>query len=278
VPLLVKHRADLEPVLAGIGAPPPAWRLFASGPPLLEALGTGALDFGHSGDLPTLFAQAAGGQFRYVAALPLSGRSGAILVPAASDARSAADLRGRRIGFTRGSSAQVFVERALADAGLALSDVRAVNLQPPDAAAAFASGALDAWTIWDPYFAAAEVEQGARVLVSGQGVLESAAFLLARPEMITERRPELDAILATMRATAAWAAANREAMADIFASETGLARAVQQRVAERQDLEVTPMTPAVIARHQAIADDLFARGEIPRAVDVASASWTGPAA
>ena len=44
------------------------WNEFTSGPPLLEALGAGALDFGSTGDVPPLFAQAAGGDLLYVAA------------------------------------------------------------------------------------------------------------------------------------------------------------------------------------------------------------------
>ena len=51
--------------------------------------------------------------------------------------------------------------------------------QPPDAAAAFRSGALDAWGIWDPFFAIAEQDPAAGVLTTGEGIAASNSFCLA---------------------------------------------------------------------------------------------------
>ncbi len=53
---------------------------FSSGPPLLEALNAGALDYGTTGDSPPIFAQAARANLLYVAVQPSAGSTSAILI------------------------------------------------------------------------------------------------------------------------------------------------------------------------------------------------------
>ena len=89
-----------------------SWNEFTSGPPLLEALGAGALDFGSTGDVPAIFAQAAGANMVLVAA-GIGGVSSAILVHKGSPIRTLADLKGKTIAYKRGSSAHNFVVKAL---------------------------------------------------------------------------------------------------------------------------------------------------------------------
>ena len=56
------------------------WIEFTSGPPLLEAMGTGNVDLGAVGDTPPIFAQAANANVVYVAGSPITNGQG-ILVP-----------------------------------------------------------------------------------------------------------------------------------------------------------------------------------------------------
>ena len=56
--VLLKGRGSLEEKLT-VGYKV-AWTEFPSGPPLLEALNVGAIDFGNTGEAPPIFAQAAG--------------------------------------------------------------------------------------------------------------------------------------------------------------------------------------------------------------------------
>ena len=57
------------------------------------------------------------------------------LVRADSPIRTLADLKGKRVAFTKGSSAHNTIIRALTLTGLKLSDIQHVNLQPADAGA-----------------------------------------------------------------------------------------------------------------------------------------------
>ncbi len=130
------------------------WVEFSSGPPMMEAMNVGSVDYGAVGDSPPIFAQAAGAAIVYAAAQPIINGSG-ILVPQNSAIRTIADLKGKRVGFTKGSSAHNVVIQTLEKAGLTYDDITPVYLTPPDAGPAFANGGIDAWAIWDPYFAIA---------------------------------------------------------------------------------------------------------------------------
>src|SRR6516225_11320032 len=57
------------------------WIDFQFGPPLLEAINVGSVDFGFVGDTPPIFAQAGGAKIRYVAAVKSDGDNQAIIVP-----------------------------------------------------------------------------------------------------------------------------------------------------------------------------------------------------
>ena len=267
--LIAKQRGDLDAV-ARVD-----WQSFASGPPLLEAMSVGGVDLGGTGDTPPVVAQSQGANLVLVAAQPVAGAAAAILVPAGSSLAGAASLRGRRVAFLRGSSAQIFVAAALRDAGLTLGDIEAINLAPGDAAAAFARGSLDAWAVWDPWLANAEVELKARVLVGGRPLAASNSFLLANRDFATAQPDALRAVLDALKGTAAWAAANRPALTAMIGAAAGLAPTVAARVASRQDLALVKLTPAIVAREQALADALLAQGVIPARVDIARTVWNG---
>ncbi len=270
--LAARARGAVEAALKPV---PVSWHDYPSGPPLLEAMSLGSIDFGGAGDTPPIFAQAAGARIVYVAAQPVSGRAAAIVVPKASRLATVADLKGAKLAFTRGSSAQAFVRAALRGAGLGLDAVDAVNLTPTQAAAAFAAGAVDAWAIWDPFLAHAEVELGARVLVPGEGLARSTSFLLANADVVRSRPQLVTAALDALVATAAWAAAHRDGLAALIAGTGAAGPAVARVIARRQDLAVVPLTPAIAAAQQRIADALLADRQLPGPVAVAPAMWHG---
>ena len=174
--MVVRERKLLEARLPGVQT---KWVEFPAGPQILEALAVGSLDLGFTGDTPPVFAQAAGKDIWYAGLEPPKPASSAILVPATSAIRTLADLKGKRVGFQKGSSAHYLVVRAVAKGGLQWSDITPVYLTPSDGRAAFERGALDAWGIWDPYYAAAEIGGRARVLSTGVGLTSNNSFYLA---------------------------------------------------------------------------------------------------
>ncbi|HEY4352898.1 MAG TPA: aliphatic sulfonate ABC transporter substrate-binding protein, partial [Paraburkholderia sp.] len=150
--VILKARGTLEKRLAEQGATV-QWLEFPAGPQLLEGLNAGAVDLGTVGETPPIFAQAGGVDFVYVGNEPASAKSEAIVIPKQSTIKSVADLRGKKVALNRGSNVHYLLVRALASANLKYTDIQPVYLAPADARAAFEQNNIDAWVIWDPYFA-----------------------------------------------------------------------------------------------------------------------------
>lgn len=270
--LVTKQQRVLEKRFQALGVEV-KWVEFSFGPPLLEALNVGSIDYGTTGDAPPIFAQAAKAKLLYVAAAAAAGSGSAILVPPDSPIQTLGDLRGKRIGFARASAAHNLTIAALEKAGIAWSDITPVQLPPADARAAFERGALDAWTIWDPYFAVAEKTAGVRVLASGRGIARQNSYLLANSDY-TRRNPEIIATVnEELAKVALWAEAHREELAQIFAEATGIDLPSWQRAVKRTEYTVTPMSEAVVEEQQRVADRFQRLGLIPAKIAVGDIVW-----
>lgn len=267
----VKARGTLENILKAKGLTV-KWVEFQFGPPLLEALNTGNIDFGFTGDTPPIFAQAASANLLYVAALPASGRNEAIVVPKDSPIRTIADLKGKRIAIAKGSSAHNTALAALAKAGLSLSDITPVYLAPADAVAAFTNDKVDAWSIWDPYLALFE-NKGARVVTFAGDVHTTSAFFLAN-RAFTDAHPELVAVLnQTFARESQWASQHRTEIAKSLNEATGVDLAALEKAIDRSNFVITPVTDEVVANQQAIADRFFKLGLVPKHLNVRDIVW-----
>src|ERR1700730_10734582 len=104
------------------------WIEFAFGPPLLEALGAGAIDYGYTGDAPPIFAQAARAKLLYAAAIPARGYGQAIVVPAASSIQDVAGLAGKKVAVAKASRAHNLLIAALESVKLPWNSVTPVYL------------------------------------------------------------------------------------------------------------------------------------------------------
>src|SRR3984957_20278568 len=219
--VLLKSKGSLEPKLKALGYSV-TWIEFPSGPPLLEAINVGAVDFGNTGESPPIFAQAAGAPIRYVAYKPPAPRGEAILIPKDSPLQSVADLRGKKVALNKGSNVHYFLVKALERAGVKYSDITPVFLAPADARAAFERGSVDAWAIWDPFQASAEVTIGARTLADGTDTVPNNQFYLAR-KAFTDTNPAIvDAVVDAVTDTDRWAEGNAAAVAAQLSAGIGI--------------------------------------------------------
>jgi sulfonate transport system substrate-binding protein len=248
------------------------WVEFSSGPPMMEAMNVGSVDYGAAGDSPPVFAQAAGAAIVYAAGQPVTNGQG-ILVPADSSIRSIADLKGKRVGFTKGSSAHNIVVQTLEKAGLTYSDITPIYLTPPDAGPAFANGGIDAWSIWDPYFAIGETKQNGRILVNAFEITKSNSFYIANRDFAKSHGPILQQIIDVTTSTAQWAEAHRDEVAKSLSAVTGIPLDIQTVAANRSSFAVGPITEDIIATQQGVADRFFKLGLIPKPVVVRDAVW-----
>ncbi len=275
--IIVKAQGWLEPALAAHGDTV-EWKLFTAGPQLLEALDAGAIDLGVTGDAPPVAAQANGGAFLYVGVEPPMPSGEAIVVPAGSLITTLAGLRGKRVALNRASNVHWLLLRALQSAGVDWTAIRPVYLTPPDGRAAFVSGDVDAWAIWDPFLTDAVAEAGARVLHDGTGLTENRQFYLAASGFVHDDPAALRIVLQTIARTDAWANTHRTDVAALLAPAVGLPLAVIRSAADRLAFGVTPVDAAAVAGQQKVADAFFGLGLIPQKVAVAAAVWHDVAA
>lgn len=264
---IVRAQGNLEKRLAESGVTV-QWLEFPAGPPLLEALNAGSIDFGHTGETPPIFAQAAGAPLVYVGSEPPAPKAEAILVSQDSPIKSVADLKGRRIVFAKGSNVHYLVVQALASVGLKLSDVQATYLLPADARAAFQSGNADAWGIWDPFLAVAQKDLDARILTDGEGLVANREFYLAAQNFANQRSDQLQLILDEIQQVDKWAASRPNEVAQLLSPLIGIDVQTLETVARRRPYGLQPITAEVVTYQQSIADTFYGQKLIPKQISV----------
>lgn len=255
------------------------WAEFPAGPQLLEALSVGSLEFGLTGDSPPVFAQAAGKDLLYVGAEPPKPDSSAILVLNDSPLKTLADLKGRKIALQKGSSAHYLLVRAVEKAGLQWSDIQPIYLPPADARAAFERKSVDAWAIWDPFYAATELAIQPRTLATGRELSSNNSFYLASTAFVTQHGQALTTLLEDLSRADAFAQNQRKETIKLIASFSGLdAGVVSLFIQRRPRSPVSPLSAATVADQQRVADAFLKLGLIPKPIRVADIVWRPEAA
>lgn len=268
--VILKSRGTLEKTLGKMGYKV-EWKEFQSGTAMLEALNAGSIDFGRTGDSPPIFAQAAGTPVVYVAAGKSKYNGSAILVPKNSSIQSLKDLKGKKIGFAKGSSSHYLLMKALAKAGINYNEITPAFLQPADGRVAFEKGNIDAWVVWDPFTASAEVNSGARELVNGKGLTSDRDFFLANQSFAKNHQKVIDQIITEVKDSLKWANENHDKLVALLSpllkiDEESLKLAVNRRV-----YGVDELSTQIIKEQQSIADLFYKEGIIPKKVNVKDA-------
>lgn len=270
--VLTKKQAVIEKRLKALGVDSVKWVEFQFGPPMLEALGAGAIDLGSVGDTPPIFAQAGGADLVYAAATPSAQH--AVLVPKNSPIKTVAELKGKKVAFGKGSSAQNVTVKALALAGLKFSDIQPTYLSPADATAAFNGGNIDAWVVWDPYYAIAEERYGARSIAdTADRRLASSSYYIASRRFAHQYPGVLSTVLDEIRKTTEWAGQNRAELAALAAEATGIDVKSWAAAFDRAEFSLGPVTDAHLAQQQQLADTFQSLGIIPRKINVSEIVW-----
>ena len=252
------------------------WVEFPSGPPMLEALNTGNLDFATTGEAPPVFAQAASSGLVYVAHEKASPDSEGLLTPKGSAITDPKQLKGKRIAVTKGSSAHYTLVQALKKYGIAYTDVQPIYLQPSDARAAFEQGNVDAWVIWEPYRVAAEKQLGARTLFNAEGLKPSYSFYLARKEFAAEHPELIQTVVAQVDRADKAINADLDGFGKITAKLIGLPEDIAIEGVKRRQYGASFITPDVVAEQQKVADAFYELKLIPKHVQVQDIVWQVP--
>ncbi|MFM0042037.1 taurine ABC transporter substrate-binding protein [Paraburkholderia sediminicola] len=143
------------------------YRKLGSGADVIRALASGSVQLGEAGSSPIAAGLSQGVDISLFWILDNINDAEALVARDGSNVTSVAGLKGKKIGVPFVSTSHFHTLVALQNAGVNPSDVKIVNLRPPEVAAAWARGDIDATYIWDPVLA--KVKKNGKVLItSGQ--------------------------------------------------------------------------------------------------------------
>lgn len=166
------------------------WRQFGGGADVIRAMASGGVQVGEVGSSPAAAAASQGMDVEVFWILDDINQAEQLVARDGSGITSVADLRGKRVATPFVSTSHYSLLSALKKAGINPSDVHILNMRPPEIAAAWARGDIDATFIWDPVLS--------KIKANGK-VITSAGDLGA---------PTFDAIMVNR----SWAAKNKDFM------------------------------------------------------------------
>ncbi|WP_042476150.1 aliphatic sulfonate ABC transporter substrate-binding protein [Bacillus ndiopicus] len=255
-----KHNAKVE------------WHDFQSSVPLLEGLVSNRVDFSFIGDGTVVTGKSANMPFTVISTIGLQGNQNSIIVKKDSPIQSIADLKGKTIAIAKGSSAHIFLIKALEANNLTLEDVKLVELQPDEAYSAFTTDKVDAWGIWDPYVTTEVQADRARIVESVETMgITAPAVMIGRDKFIKEHPELTEAYLRVYQKTVDWVNANKEEAAATLAELKQMDGDLVKTLVDYTQYINTPVTDEVEKSMQATADILLETGTIKDAVDISKA-------
>jgi sulfonate transport system substrate-binding protein len=209
------------------------WVLSLGSNRALEYLNSGAIDIGSTAGLAAVLGKASGNPIRtvYIFSRP---EWTALVVRKDSPLKTVADLKGKKIAATKGTDPYLFTLRALHTAGLSRDDVEIVNLQHPDGRTALVNDQVDAWAGLDPHMAAAQIDNGARLLYRNVD-FNTWGFLNAREDFIKQYPDTLARVLKVYEKARQWIAAHPDEAAQILADDSKVSLAVAKLQLSRTD-------------------------------------------
>jgi sulfonate transport system substrate-binding protein len=246
------------------------WADFTSGPPILQAISSGALDIGGVGDAPPVFADPASKEV-IVGVLKTAYSNAALLVPKNSPITSVSQLAGKTVAVGTGTSADYHFYTVLKQNGLTPSSLTIDNLSGAAGLQALNAGDVAAFDTWSPWLEDAEAD-GARVIAGGdkygspysyqvasEAALKSPAKVLAIRDYLTE----LDKAYF-------WVKKHPHYWATAWATATGLPIDVMSQATLDDPATPIPVTSTTVEQEQNLVNAFSSAGEIPAKYNIGS--------
>ena len=180
----------------------PEFKLFQTGLEIFQAMIGGSLDVLSTGAVISNFP--ARGQGKMFLANAVEFATAQLWVR--DDIKTIADLKGKRVATTAGTTAHVFLSNALKANNLAATDIELLNQRMPDAVTSFISGAVPAVALWVPFnITVRDKVPGARKLVDASAYYPQAAIMSGWATTAEYHAKSRDTLVRLIKA---WAAGN----------------------------------------------------------------------
>lgn len=171
------------------------WRQFGGGGDVIRAMASGDIAIGEVGSTGIATAISNGMDVELFWILEDIASAEALVARNGSNVNTVADLKGKKVGVPFVSTTHFHLLYALELAGVKPGDVQILNMRPPEIAAAWTRGDLDATFIWDPVLATAK-KDGKVLVTSGElckkgkctfdGMIVSRKFATENPDFMVK--------------------------------------------------------------------------------------------
>jgi sulfonate transport system substrate-binding protein len=249
------------------------WRELNNGVLHIEAINGDALDLGSGSEVPALFAARQKANVRFIAAIREDLNNQVTLARKETAIKSISDLKGKRVGYVRGTTTHYFLAKQLAEVGLSFNDIQAIHLSPADGFPAFDRGDIDAWSIYGYNGQLARVKSGARVVKTAKGYLSGNFPIYANPKSIEDplRQVAIADYLLRLRKAYHWANKNYLAYARAQSDETRVpvGDLIELWNNRSDDFDLRPVDDQIVKGHQDVADTFAKLGVLDAPTQVA---------
>ena len=156
----------------------------------LDAALGGQANLATVADIPIMFAAMNGRPVVIVATISMAEKDQGIIGRKDHGVSAPADLKGKRIGVTLGTSGHFFLDGFLVRQKLSVSDVKLRNLKPEEFSDAMAKGEVDAVATWDPHLSALQTQLGDKGMIFYGEKIYAQAFNIAGARDYVGSHPE----------------------------------------------------------------------------------------
>jgi taurine transport system substrate-binding protein len=126
------------------------WRMFGGGGDVIKAMASGDVQIGEAGSSPIVAAASQGQDIKLFWILDDIADAEALIVRNGSGINSVKDLKGKKVATPFVSTAHYQLMAVMKTDGVDAKGVNVMNMRPPEIAAAWERGDIDAAFIWDP--------------------------------------------------------------------------------------------------------------------------------
>lgn len=242
---------------------------FADGPHMNAAFSANRLDVGFMGDTPVLFANASAAGITAVAVAKSTRNSQTIYVSKDSGIHTPADLKGKKVAVTVGTSLHGYLLQQLDSAGLTEKDVTLVNVPATSLVSTFTSGQVDA-VVWVSQYGAALTGTGAQEIETAP--LPQYSVILASKSALKDptRRTAIEDFLVRLSRASTWPKAHPDAWVQAYyvqllKQDPATSRTFFDSLPATQ---YAPVTDDFAQFQQKQADLLIDAGQLPKTLTV----------
>lgn len=243
------------------------WQPLNLGPVVSEAFAAGHLDVGVMGDFPAFIGRAAGTDYQIVSIASTAPKALAVAVGKDAGIRSITDLKGKKVGTTRGAYGTKLLSLLLDKNGMTMNDIQFVNLTMDDLAVALVRGDVDAGVMWDPLLTRMEDAGEIRVIADGTGVYQGTAVVVAATKFTNQNQMAVEALKAAFARGAQFIRDNPEEAIQLLTDDLKIPPAQLEKIVRKFNYDGT-ITDSLVAELKDTEVFLRKTGLIKNPVDM----------